>query len=641
MVYSHEFEQLPEVARATARERAETSGAQQAPPTAAVLSLQRLAGNESVNALLEEDQPSPVRDVVGSGGGSPLEPGVRGFMEQRLGHDFTDVRVHTGGKADESARSISAQAYTVGSDVVFRGGAYQPGTPTGQRVIAHELAHVVQQKAGPVAGTPAPGGIRLSNPSDPFEQAAEETARGVTTQSPPMPASAPVAASVQRAGEEEEKEEETTQALTAQRAGEEEEDETAQALFLQRTGEQENVNALHAMPGQSGQAAGSRISVQRQGLTFEPMTITGNVTNLGPSVAGVTPDGYVQDRVNRLGTSIRSMQAAWIGGVDAFMAHGIFASSDEAQPKYGEAVLKYAFKAILKEVVAHIGEEVPGIGKVYELTVGLFEELDKEHERIEKAEAQLEMKNFINEYRASVTDSFNKKAEKAGKSKPDILQGYKDAIGTASPDTQASTLAKPTTTTDDSIAVAGPAAEFLNTLERSTAAIEKAVPKMEACLAALSVAWVEKVAGNVASKGGGDVYTNGRIYLSLDVHVDEGGTATITPPGTAKLAAPQAGKVADALMEAMKGTGGSINDLIIEKKLTINIEMESGHWYSTNDRYRAGVVYADPDSPTHYIDAIPVEGTEIDPIKMRKASQLAFGPAFNRALVAVTKLEPY
>jgi len=91
----------------------------------------------------------------------------------------------------------------------------------------------------------------------------------------------------------------------------------------------------------------------------------------------------------------------------------------------------------------------------------------------------------------------------------------------------------------------------------------------------------------------------------------------------------------------MKGTGGSINDLIIEKKLTINIEMESGHWYSTNDRYRAGVVYADPDSPTHYIDAIPVEGTEIDPIKMRKASQLAFGPAFNRALVAVTKLEPY
>jgi uncharacterized protein DUF4157 len=225
MVYSHEFEQLPEVARAVARERAETGGPQQAPPAAAVLSLQRLAGNESVNALLEEEQPSPVRDVVGSGGGSPLEPGVRGFMEQRLGHDFTDVRVHTGGKADESAHSISAQAYTVGTDVVFRGGAYQPDSPTGQRVIAHELAHVVQQKAGPVAGTPAPGGIRLSNPSDPFEQAAEETARGVTAQASLMPASTPAEASVQRA--EPEEEEEAAQALVAQRAGEEEEEEQA------------------------------------------------------------------------------------------------------------------------------------------------------------------------------------------------------------------------------------------------------------------------------------------------------------------------------------------------------------------------------------------------------------------------------
>jgi uncharacterized protein DUF4157 len=225
MVYSHEFEQLPEVARATARERAETSGAQQAPPAAAVLSLQRLAGNESVNALLEEEQPSPVREVVGSGGGSPLEPGVRGFMEQRLGHDFSDVRVHTGGKADESARSISAQAYTVGTDVVFRGGTYQPGTPTGQRVIAHELAHVVQQKAGPVAGSPAPGGIRLSNPSDAFEQAAEETAKGVTAQASPMPASAPIEASVQRA--EPEEEDKTAQTLVAQRAGEEEEEEQA------------------------------------------------------------------------------------------------------------------------------------------------------------------------------------------------------------------------------------------------------------------------------------------------------------------------------------------------------------------------------------------------------------------------------
>jgi Domain of unknown function (DUF4157) len=154
----------------------------------ALLALQRLAGNESVNALLaqrrehdrqdrEDDaEVSPVLDVVGSGGGSPLDPGARSFLEDRLGSDFSDVRVHTGASADHSARSINAQAYTVGTDVVFRAGAYQPDAPAGRHVLAHELAHVIQQKAGPVDGSPAPGGIRLSHPSDAFEQAAERAA---------------------------------------------------------------------------------------------------------------------------------------------------------------------------------------------------------------------------------------------------------------------------------------------------------------------------------------------------------------------------------------------------------------------------------------------------------------------------------
>lgn len=188
----------------------------------AVMNLQRLAGNSSVGSLLGEEELSPVHEVVGSGGGSPLDSSTRGFMESRLGSDFSDVRVHTGGKADESARSINAQAYTVGSDVVFRSGAYQPDTPTGQRVIAHELTHVVQQKAGPVAGTPAPGGIKLSDPSDTFEQAASHSADMAVAQTSPAPVTSSDQASVQRAAPEEE--EETAQTLVAQRAGEEEEE---------------------------------------------------------------------------------------------------------------------------------------------------------------------------------------------------------------------------------------------------------------------------------------------------------------------------------------------------------------------------------------------------------------------------------
>ncbi len=178
---AHEFERL---AAATHRASERPHGPETAPGIdtmpSAVLNLQRLAGNESVSALLGQEQAegerSPVRDVVQSGGGSPLDAGARSFLEPRMGADFSDVRVHTGPRADESARSISAQAYTVGNNVVFRDGGYRPDTPAGRHVLAHELAHVVQQKAGPVAGTPAPGGISVSHPTDPFEQAAEQEA---------------------------------------------------------------------------------------------------------------------------------------------------------------------------------------------------------------------------------------------------------------------------------------------------------------------------------------------------------------------------------------------------------------------------------------------------------------------------------
>lgn len=219
-MYAHDFDLTVAPPARTARSRERSPDAP--PHVQAVLDLQRLAGNENVNAMLEDEQPSPVRDVIGSGGGSPLEPGTRSLMEERLGQDFSDVRVHTGQKADESARSISAQAYTVGTDVVFRSDSYSPDTDGGRRVLAHELTHVVQQKSGPVAGTPAPGGIRLSDPSDAFEQAAERTAnRAMTEPVSTTPAAAGDGAAVQREGEEDQ---DSVQQLVAQRQEEEEEE---------------------------------------------------------------------------------------------------------------------------------------------------------------------------------------------------------------------------------------------------------------------------------------------------------------------------------------------------------------------------------------------------------------------------------
>jgi hypothetical protein len=79
---------------------------------------------------------------------------MRAFFEPRLGHDFSQVRVHADARAADSARSIDALAYTAGQDVVFGAGQYAPGSMSGRRLLAHELAHVVQQgqSAPPVAG---------------------------------------------------------------------------------------------------------------------------------------------------------------------------------------------------------------------------------------------------------------------------------------------------------------------------------------------------------------------------------------------------------------------------------------------------------------------------------------------------------
>ncbi|WP_225886916.1 DUF4157 domain-containing protein [Nodosilinea nodulosa] len=86
----------------------------------------------------------PVVYSVLSSPGQPLEPATRTAMEQHFGQDFSRVRVHTGAAAAQSAEAINANAYTVGDNIVFNAGQLAPATQTGQLLIAHELAHVVQ-----------------------------------------------------------------------------------------------------------------------------------------------------------------------------------------------------------------------------------------------------------------------------------------------------------------------------------------------------------------------------------------------------------------------------------------------------------------------------------------------------------------
>jgi uncharacterized protein DUF4157 len=106
--------------------------------------------------------------IPGPAGGTPLPASVRGFMEPRFGADFGGVRIHTDGGAAVLSRQLSAQAFTTGNHIFFGGGQYQPETPSGRQLIAHELAHTVQQGAAPRAAvqrsadltlTPRPRGL--------------------------------------------------------------------------------------------------------------------------------------------------------------------------------------------------------------------------------------------------------------------------------------------------------------------------------------------------------------------------------------------------------------------------------------------------------------------------------------------------
>jgi hypothetical protein len=105
------------------------------------------------------------------GGGRALDGGVRDRLSPGLGDDLKDVRVHDGPEADSLARSVQARAFTVGSDLFFANGEHRPGTAAGDRLLAHELTHVVQQR-----GAPAEGPLTVSQPGDATEHEADRAA---------------------------------------------------------------------------------------------------------------------------------------------------------------------------------------------------------------------------------------------------------------------------------------------------------------------------------------------------------------------------------------------------------------------------------------------------------------------------------
>jgi hypothetical protein len=104
--------------------------------------------SESSEASTQREAPSIVSEAISRGGNS-LDHGTQSFMENKLGYDFSNVRIHDNVVAAKSADAINALAYTSGNNIVFNQGQYSPDTNSGKKLLAHELTHVVQQSHAP------------------------------------------------------------------------------------------------------------------------------------------------------------------------------------------------------------------------------------------------------------------------------------------------------------------------------------------------------------------------------------------------------------------------------------------------------------------------------------------------------------
>lgn len=136
------------------------------------------------------EAPSTVHQVLDATG-VPLDAATRAFMEPRFGRDFSEVRVHHDAAAARSAAEVNAFAYTVGPHVVFGEGQFRPASPEGARLLAHELTHVLQQKAAGHNAGPY-GKLAVSPHNDAGEAEADRTAEAVMGQPGARPVPAPV-----------------------------------------------------------------------------------------------------------------------------------------------------------------------------------------------------------------------------------------------------------------------------------------------------------------------------------------------------------------------------------------------------------------------------------------------------------------
>jgi hypothetical protein len=211
----------------------------------AITQLQRTHGNQRVQRLVarspgEENEMDGLAQAVDErrGHGQPLTDRTRQQMEPALQQDLSGVRVHNDDSADQLSREFNAKAFTTGQDVFFRKGAYDPGSSSGDTLLAHELTHVVQQGNAPtkLAGKR----MNVSEPGDAGEREADAVAQAVTSPGGVSRREDEVQmAAVNRQGPTPEEEEVEPKRIDRQPIGEEEEEVPVQTEAVHRFEEDE------------------------------------------------------------------------------------------------------------------------------------------------------------------------------------------------------------------------------------------------------------------------------------------------------------------------------------------------------------------------------------------------------------------
>lgn len=152
----------------------------------AVLKMQQTQGNAAVRRAIAQRsygaEGGPIDDETTAainssrGGGQSLDSGVAQRMSESMGADFSGVKVHTDDKSSQLNQTLNARAFTTGQDIFFQKGEYNPGSSSGQQLLAHELTHVVQQ-----GGSSASGPLTLGPAGDSYESEADSVSDSVTS----------------------------------------------------------------------------------------------------------------------------------------------------------------------------------------------------------------------------------------------------------------------------------------------------------------------------------------------------------------------------------------------------------------------------------------------------------------------------